>query len=175
MRRNSSQVSDFLYKVMVKKQIKFKGKTLLSRLTGISLPVVGGVSWTPPIDEQRKASKFLTYLEDRRVLFHPYDMEIGDYVVQSVLDIRERLTADLEDINKSSVLGETLMAMRAACRKFLDEVQQPPNRRYYLEPNFINCMGELRALFGIHIARLAYVYDLEVGGELALILPPELE
>ena len=36
-------------------------------------------------------------------------------------------------------------------------------------------LGELRALFGIHIARIAFAYDLEVDACLGDILPPEPE
>ena len=36
-------------------------------------------------------------------------------------------------------------------------------------------LGELRALFGIHIARIAFAYDLEVDALLGDILPPEPE
>jgi hypothetical protein len=153
---------------------KVKGKSIVSRLTGISTPV-GGISWIPPVDERDKAKRLLTFLEDRRALYHPYNMEVGDYVVKSILEIRERLTSDLEDVNKSSVLGESLTAMRATCRKFLDKVQRPPRKRYWLEPEFIDALGELRALFGIHVARLACAYDLELEKDLTSILPPEPE
>ncbi|NIS69145.1 MAG: hypothetical protein GTO12_09390 [Proteobacteria bacterium] len=157
---------------MARKRTRLRGKTIATRLTGISTPI-GGISWKPPVDEQDKAKRLLTFLEDRRTLYHPYDMEVGDYVVQSILEIRERLTADLEDVSKSSILGESLTAMRSACRKFLDEVQKPRGRRYLLGPHFISCLGELRALFGIHVARLACAYDLELENDLASILPPE--
>ena len=108
---------------MPKKRFRLKGKAIASRLTGISCPIAG-ISWIPPVDEQDKARRLLTFLEDRRALYHPYDMEVGDYVVESILEIRERLTADLEDVSKSSLLGESLSAMRAVCRKFLDKIQR---------------------------------------------------
>jgi hypothetical protein len=155
-----------------KKRLKLKGKAIASRLTGISTPV-GGISWKPPVDEEDKARRLLTYLEDRRALHHAYDMEVGDYVVASILEIRKRLTEDLEEVNKSSILGESLTAMRAACRRFLDVNQKPRDRRHWLGPEFISSLGELRALFGIHVARLACAYDLAVEKELASILPPE--
>jgi len=157
-----------------KKQVKLKGKAIASRLTGISTPI-GGISWTPPVDEKDKAKRLLVFLEDRRALYHPYDMEVGDYVVESILEIRKRLTEDLEEISKSSILGESLTAMRSACRKFLDDNQKRVGRRHWLGPHFINSLGELRALFGIHVARLACAYDLEVESELESILPPEPE
>ena len=159
---------------MPKKKVKLKGKAIASRLTGISTPI-GGISWTPPVDEKDKAKRLLVFLEDRRALYHPYDMEVGDYVVESILQIRERLTDDLGEISKSSILGESLTAMRSACRKFLDDTQKKRSRRHWIGPPFINSLGELRALFGIHVARLACAYDLEVGNELISILPPEPE
>ena len=116
----------------------------------------------------------LTFLEDRRALYRPYDMEVGYYVVQSVLQIRERLTKDLEIVPKSSPIAESLYAMRAACRKFLDETQMPPRHMYRIEPVLLTCLGELRGIFGLHIGRLAYVYDLEVEDELASILPADI-
>ncbi len=155
----------------MKKQVKLKGKAIASRLTGISTPI-GGISWTPPVDEKDRAKRLLVFLEDRRALYHPYDVEVGDYVVQSILEIRTRLTEDLEEISKSSILGESLTAMRAACRKFLDDIQKPKGRRHWMGHHIINNLGELRALFGIHVARLACAYDLEVEKELSSILPP---
>ena len=157
---------------MPKKKVKLKGKEIASRLTGISTPI-GGISWKPPVDEKDKAKRLLVFLEDRRALYHPYDMEVGDYVVESIIQIRERFTEDLEEISKSSILGESLTAMRSACRRFLDEIQKPRGRRHRLGPHFINSLGELRALFGVHVARLACAYDLAVEKDLASILPPE--
>ena len=62
--------------------------------------------------------------------------------------------------------------MRAACRKFLDDSQKPKGKRHWIGPHIINNLGELRALFGIHVARLACAYDLVVEKELSSILPP---
>jgi hypothetical protein len=64
--------------------------------------------------------------------------------------------------------------MQAACRMFLEENQSP--RSGYgppYEAQLHSTLGELRALFGIHIARIACAYDLEVDSHLTGILPPE--
>jgi hypothetical protein len=151
------------------KKLKLKGQALSKRLTGISCPIAG-VSWSPPPDEQDIARRLLVYLEDRRVLFVEYAMERGDYATESVLHIRSRLTKDLEEVGKSSVLGESLVAMRAACRGFLTQMQERP-----YGPFFLSGLGELRARFGVHIARLACAYDLQVEALLASTLPPEVE
>jgi len=110
------------------KHVKLKGKKLLGRLTGISTPI-GGVSWTPPTDESEVARKLMVFLEDRRVLFMPFNMEVELYVMRSVEDIRTRLTKDLEQVERTSTLGESISAMRASCRKFMTQTQDEPLAR----------------------------------------------
>lgn len=158
------------------KRTILKGKQLVNRLTGIATPI-GGLNWQPPKDERDVAKKLLIFLEDRRALYMPYNMEIGIYVVDSIQEIRDRLTSDLEDISRSGVLGESITAMRSICRKFLTQTQKPPRRthHYGIESLFWQALGELRAIFGIHIARIACAYDLKVEETLLPILPPETE
>jgi hypothetical protein len=156
-------------------KIKLKGRELDTRLTGI-LTHMGGISWKPPVDEQDKARRLLVYLAGQRALHYPYDREIGSFVVQSVLDTSERLTRDIEALSMDSLLRKILRAMQAACRKFLDENQSPSaGYGWPYEAQLYCTLGELRALFGIHIARIAYTYDLDVDACLGDVLPPEPE
>jgi len=154
---------------------KLKGRELGARLIGISTPA-GGISWKPPVDERGKAQRLLVYLAGQRALHYPYDREIGSFVVQSILDTRERLTRDIEALSADTLLRKILRAMQAACRKFLDE-NQSPSAGYGgpYQAQLLCTLGELRALFGIHIARIACAYDLEVDACLGDILPPEPE
>jgi len=156
----------------VKKKIKLKGKALAKRLTGISSPIAG-ISWIPPADEQDIAKRLITFLEDRRVLFQPFRLEVEHHVIQSIFQIRERLTQDLELISRSSVIGESLTAMRSACRKFCTETERLTKRRHFMDEYFLMSLGELRAIFGIHVTRLACAYDLTIENDLASILPAE--
>jgi hypothetical protein len=156
-------------------KIKLKGRELTNRLTGISTPI-GGISWKPPDDERDKARRLLVYLADQRALHYPYNKEIGTFVVQSVLDTRERLSRDIEALDTNSLLRETLRAMQTVCRKFLNENQSPSaGYGWPYEAQLLSTLGELRALLGIHIARIACAYDLEVEACLEGILPPEVE
>jgi hypothetical protein len=156
-------------------KIKLKGRELANRLVGISTPI-GGISWKPPVDERDKARRLLVYLAGQRALHYPYNKEVGTFVVQSVLDTRERLTHDLEALSMDSLLRETLRAMQTVCRKFLDENQSPSaGYGWPYEAQLLSTLGGLRALFGIHIARIACAYDLEVDACLEGILPPEPE
>lgn len=157
------------------KKLKLKGQSLAGRVTGFSSPIVG-LNWTPPVDEQDKARRLLVFLEDRRALYQPHEREISHHVVRSVLQIRQRLTRDLEEIPKESPLGESLTAMRASCRKFLDETSHGHSDHFGswgMSQHLMLCLGELRALFGIHIAKIAFIYDLEIEGELISIIPPD--
>lgn len=91
---------------------------ILARLTGISTPVFG-VSWEPTELERAAARRVIAFLEDRRVLYHPEQMEVPSHCVNSVLDIRRFLTEELGNLSSDDALAQNLSAMRAACRKFL--------------------------------------------------------
>ena len=155
---------------------KLKARNLARRITGISTPF-GGISWDPPDDERRTVRGFVTFLEDRRVLFNPYYLEIEDQVIQSALSIREKATETLSQLTDDSPAIASIKGMRAACRRFLDEPH--PNYRHLErarfghDTGFLVALGELRATVGLHLATLIMAYDLEVEEELASILPME--
>lgn len=155
-----------------------KFREILSRLTGLSVPVFG-VQWNPPEAECVAARRVLAFLEDRRVLYVPSEMEVPHHCVESVLRIREFLTVELGKLDKKQRLAQILEAMRAACRKFLATVQGidrqiiqfGAEQGHFASWIFNGAVGELRGVFGIHIASLAAIYGLDVEDELASILP----
>jgi hypothetical protein len=152
---------------------KLKGRKLAVRLIGIPTPV-GGIDWDPPAEERDRAGQVLAHVAEQPVLCDPYDMAIGSFVTQSILVTRERLGGELEGLALDSVLKEGLRAMQAACRMFLEENQSP--RSGYGSPyeaQLHSTLGALRALFGIHVTRIACAYALEVDARLEGILPPE--
>lgn len=160
---------------------RIAAKSLAHRLTGFSLPFFG-VQWTPPADERDIVRGLLTALEDRRVLFVPHHLEVVSHVTSSVLQIREILTKTLQALPEISRAASFIRAMRAACRRFLEEpaldfrnlVQwHGPRHRDDEEGSrsFFVAMGELRATFGTHIAALAYQYGLDIESDLSSILP----
>ncbi len=55
-------------------------KEILSRLTGISVPVFG-VSWNPPEADGAVVKRVVAFLEDRRVLYAPSEMEVPEHCV----------------------------------------------------------------------------------------------
>jgi hypothetical protein len=147
-------------------------KKIAKSVTGLSTPVFG-VSWNPPTTEREVVRKLVLFLEDRRALYHPYDMEDPHYVVDSILQIRKHLSDVLQTLDESSGIIAHLRAMRAACRKFLDFFDQKKLRRRFYYPDSLTALGELRGVFGLQIAQLCAKYGIDVDGELEMILPAE--
>ena len=158
--------------------MKMNFKEVSKRITGISVPFFG-VSWNPPESERKIAKRIISFLEDRRVLYSPYDMEMPMHCVESVIEIRRYLTDEIGSLANGSELEPNLRALRAACRKFLDKTQDNKHEMRYLRPPFDNIsswifisgLGELRGVFGIHIAKIAVSYGLDIEKELASIIP----
>jgi hypothetical protein len=154
-----------------------KFSEIANRLTGISTPF-GGASWQPAELEIEGARRVLVFLEDRRVLYDPCEMEVPDHCVRSVIEIRHCLTEELGKLEGSTELAARLRAMRAACRKFLERVGTDGREgiRYAVGSNvhswtFGSALGELRGTFGVHVAKIAAEFRLDVEDKLAAILP----
>ena len=151
---------------------------IATRLTGFSCPLFG-VSWNPPDAERTIAREIITFLEDRRVLYVPSEMEVPEHCAQSVLRIREFLTAQIGGIEAKSQLSTSLRAMRAACRKFLNTTVEDGGIilshggrwGHFASWKFAGALGELRGAFGIHVAQIAAQNGLDVEDDLASILP----
>jgi hypothetical protein len=154
-----------------------KFKEIAKRITGISTPFFG-VSWNPDNTERDHAKEVIAFLEDRRVLFVPSEVEIPMHCVESILRIRECLTRKIGKLDQDSELSKSLRAMRAACRKFLDITGENndlilfgAHRGHYASWEFISAVGGLREVFGLHIARIAVAYGIDIEEDLASILP----
>jgi hypothetical protein len=150
-------------------------------MTGISIPVVG-VSGQPSVDESAVARAVVAFLEDRRVLFSPYDWTpltgpfniygatIRDYpfIIRSVHEIRQKLTNFLEALPPTSPLVEHLQKMRAACRHFLNHVeyadayQTDTSLNQPFEVRAMVSLGEMRAIIGVNIIEVCEKFDLDI-------------
>jgi hypothetical protein len=149
---------------------------IIARLNGLSCPVFG-MSWTPSAPDVSIARRTIRFLEDRRVLYNDFAWEIPDQCVQSVLEIRKFLTSELGNLKDGSELAPPMKSMRAACRKFLNdmhyELGMPARPRFGNHSAFNTALGELRLSFGRTVASLAVQYGIDVEDELASILPVE--
>jgi hypothetical protein len=156
-------------------------KEIASKITGFSCPIFG-VSWNPPKLEIETATKIITFLEDRRVLYNPFELEMPSHCHESVIRIREFLTEQLYNTDKDSELGQIIRGMRSACRKFLDSTQKSPFRREIergtgihlsmgMTMEFYSGIGELRGTIGILIGKLLVMFGLDCESDLLKIIP----
>lgn len=155
-----------------------KFSEIASRLTGISSPI-GGISWESSEPEPKAARRVVAFLEDRRVLYAPDEMEDTSHCIHSVIEIRHFLTDEIGKLTGASAFSENLRAMRAACRKFLDRVGvdgqdvalYARHRGHWASWTFYSALGEMRGIFGIHLARIAAQFKIDIEDKLASILP----
>jgi hypothetical protein len=155
---------------------------IANRLTGFSTPFFG-IQWTPALLDREIAQEVVVFLEDRRVLYSPYEAEMPDYVLRSVFEIRSFLTEILRRGQMADELRDPLRAMRVSCRSFIDGAGVGDGHRLIVPSShdilnggtiswiFNQQLGRLRWVFGIHLALIAVRYDIEVPDELAAILP----
>jgi hypothetical protein len=152
--------------------MKITYKNIAKRITGVSIPVFG-ISWTPPVLDRDIAKKLISFLEDRRALFYPYNMEVPYHVKESIMQIRTYITDQLQQIDNESALIPNLKSMRAACRKYLDENPKSDRRHRNFGPEDIISLGELRGVFGINLAEICVKFGVDLDSELEDILPVE--
>ena len=131
-------------------KLKLSYKEITSRLTGFSIPIFG-ISWQPDVSEVKIAKRVINFLEDRRVLYSPDEMEVPKHCVTSIFEIRRMLTDEIGKLSSKKNLYNDLQLLRAACRKFLDETQNYEkdlgnytNTSLYIRCIFFSVLGELR-------------------------------
>jgi len=153
-----------------------KFKEVLTRVTGFSIPIFG-VQWNPTEPQIAIAKRVISFLEDRRVLFNEYELEIPDHCIKSVIEIRGFLTEELGKRPDQSSVADQLRAMRAACRKFLDDVGSGHHSTvdtFSGGPpiwSFCIALGELRSAVGLRLSILASMHGLPIDGQIVKILP----
>jgi len=151
-------------------------KEIASKLTGFSTPVIGA-SWVPPKNQREIAKSVVIFLEDKRVLYNPSELEDPQHCISSVLAIRQFLTEKMNDLDQNCELAKNLRTMRLACRKFLDSAQildrslNFSHRPRYDSWVFYSSLGEMRGVFGMCLSQILLSFGLDIEKDLASILP----
>lgn len=161
-----------------------KFKAIANKITGVSCPIFG-LQWEPARLDVDVARRVIVFLEDRRVLYEPAELEIVDHCVASVLDIRRFLTEILGGGGIGSELEHRLRTLRTACREFLrsagatrqngQELWLPSSRdsNYGLDDWQLNqAIGEFRGRASSPIAEIAVMFGIDIEGSLERALPP---
>ncbi|MEG0959678.1 MAG: DUF6650 family protein [Erysipelotrichaceae bacterium] len=137
------------------------------KITGFSTPV-GGVSWKYTQTEKKGIEELFFFLEARRILINPIEMEIKYWCEQSALEIKHKLT---ELLSKYDFSEQTIMCFRSmvgACNDFLDRLNNVKNTGIiYKNQNgdwdditFSSAMKQFRAVFRDNTDKLSSVYKI---------------
>jgi hypothetical protein len=137
-----------------------------------------GVSTAAVTTDQDVIQALITFLEDRRVLFNLEYLEVASQVDRSVEDMRKELTEALQQVDRKSPSVAPLRALRAACRRYLDNPRQTfrhmgshDGRHNHNEPGFFLALGELRATFGHELKLLDDLFDIDMESQLRTLFP----
>ena len=148
------------------------------RLTGASLGSVG-VQWEQKDDDREIARRVLNLLADRRLLWKDFTVEVEVHCVGSAIQIRRELGRHLDNPEISAPLAARVRLLQTLFRSFIDELgpyggDQTLHRWSSVGTDPMSmALGRLRALVGVQIGALASEFELEVGEDLALIIPDE--
>ncbi|GAO72645.1 DUF6650 family protein [Comamonas sp. E6] len=148
-------------------------KEILARVTGVSVPIFG-IQWQPVTAEVTVARDVLRTLEDKRVLYNPYEMEGAHHCIRSVDDMRNTLTGALQKVNPQTHVGKQFARIRKACREFCNIVGSPEFDRAAIpiQKSLLSReLTKLRKTAGSAVAAIVIAYGLDVEDDLASIIP----
>ncbi|MGK9003728.1 DUF6650 family protein [Citrobacter europaeus] len=146
-------------------------KDILKHISGISCPLFG-IQWNPPTYSSDIAREIVLFLENKRVLFNFPQNEVINICILSANEIRVELVNQQKKTNDTK-LNEVIRKMLYCTRDFVNKAEQ-----ISLGTNTVVMQSMLeRELLGYRrkmgnlIAILSVRYGIDVGDELAVILP----
>lgn len=142
------------------------------RPTGVSTPF-GGASWSSEISAKERFQYLLLYLESKRILTNPREMEILDQCIHSALDIREKLVEVTKDVTFNEEDTVIIRTLVDACNTYLDETNGLEVRHIIYKHNgkwenlsFDSAMKKFRNAFRKNIAAIEKKYKLTFTKEI---------
>ena len=148
-------------------------KEILARITGVSIPIFG-IQWQPTTPQIKVARDLMRELEDKRVLYRAEDLEGAHHCVYSVMDMRQKLTMSMQQVDTDDPLYKQLQKIRRASRDFCDVIGSPkfdtspaPVQKSLLSRE----LAKFRQVVGSAVGAISIAYGLDIEDELASIIP----
>lgn len=134
------------------------------------------VAQPPSAAESQAVAGLVAMLEGNPVFNgHMVMPEEQERCYRSIGELRRLIAETRLLLPEDTAGGEVLAAMRAACRKYLDEAEawdKKSGRRFSMPTfAFFQLLGALREVTGLYVWRLGDIYDLEVEGRLTYYFP----
>lgn len=90
-------------------------------ISGASFPF-GGISWNKSISTKEMFAHLLLFLEAKRILVNPIEMEKKEWCVESVLEIKQKLISITEGMEIKDREKEIILNLIEACNEYLNKV-----------------------------------------------------
>jgi hypothetical protein len=140
------------------------------RITGVSI-AFGGLSWEITENDKRGIEKLFYFLETKRLLINPIEMELPEQCAASAIEIKNYIATLLGQYQFSNAPKVVLKSMGDACNMFLDELnsERRPHIIYkndhgdWCDNNFSHIMKKFRSVFRSGIQELERHFDVEFG------------
>ncbi|GAA4960596.1 hypothetical protein [Kineococcus glutinatus] len=145
------------------------------RLTGVgggNAFASASLSWEYVASNKDLARRVVIYLEDRRVLTEARTREDFEECRLSANDIRHWLTLEIMNVKSGGHLEGVLKRMRSASTSFVSAAGKDSESFKRDHSHFQACLQAYRDAVGREIGELAVHYRVDVGVELAAIIPP---
>lgn len=142
------------------------------KLTGISTPF-GGLSWDKRLCEKDRIIFLFTYLESKRILYNPAEMEKKEWCINSILEIKDSLVEITKDIKFRAGTLAIINNMIDTCNHYLDNVSTYElhgiiykNGTRNTELSFYKSMNDFRDGMKTAIENFEQMYNIKFRKEL---------
>lgn len=83
---------------------------------------LGGISWNKTSSSKELFAHLLFFLESKRILVNPIEMEFKDWCIESVLEIKQQLLSITQEVNLKDFDADRIRNLIDACNHYLDNV-----------------------------------------------------
>ena len=91
-------------------------------LNGFSTSI-GGISWNKTTSSKELFTHLLFFLESKRILVNPIELEFKDWCIESVLEIKQQLVSITQELKLKDFDADIIRNMIDACNDYLDTVK----------------------------------------------------
>lgn len=141
-------------------------------LSSVSTPF-GGISWDKNKTGKDMFSYLFIFLESKRILVNPIEMENKEWCIESVLEIKSTLVSAVQNISLSKFDIDCLREMIDGCNGYLDAVSPMKlpsiifkNGDKWEDISFDNAMKAFRNVFRAEIAKIESHYGLKFAKQI---------
>lgn len=138
------------------------------RITGLDTPF-GGVSWEYTETAKHGIQELFHFLETKRILTNPIEMEIKSWCASSAIEIKTKIAEILGKYDFNAETTTCLRSMADACNSFLDRLDAVPIEGIIYKNNsgdwedlvFSRAMRTFRTVFKEKVELLSTAYNLQ--------------